>query len=85
MIQRGKRRRSAKSLERPVTVYDVTGLHTGQTTGAMFKCKKAGCTGSRLSVLWEDGRKTYPCTTDMIKTDYGWQLLGRRSGSATRK
>ncbi len=39
-------------------------LH-GLTTGSYHNCSMAGCTGVRLSVKWDDGKHSFPCTKGM--------------------
>lgn len=42
----------------------------GRTTGSGYLCRLEGCSGMRLTVKWEDGRISYPCTN-------GLQPIGR--------
>jgi hypothetical protein len=47
---------------------------TGRTTGASYKCPLNGCSGWRVTVKWEDGRISYPCTEGMSKDKKGWYI-----------
>lgn len=33
----------------------------GKVFGGHHLCKLEGCRGSRVGVLWPDGKRTYPC------------------------
>jgi len=37
----------------------------GRTTGGERHCQIEGCKGTRLGVLWSDGKLTFPCTKGM--------------------
>ena len=50
---------------------------TGKTTGSAHSCQLEGCRGLRISVKWEDGKHTFPCSRGMAFDDATetWQIL----------
>jgi hypothetical protein len=57
----------------PVTGRD--GKDHGRLTGATHKCQMTGCTGTRLTVAWGNGKFTYPCSKGMAFNDGVWRVL----------
>lgn len=50
----------------------------GKLLGGRRPCKEKGCTGSLLSIRWENGQVTEPCTTAMT-----WDQNNQRLTAAT--
>lgn len=48
-----------------IRVISRTGKTRGRLTGTRRPCNLAGCTGERLTVRWDNGKVTYPCTKGM--------------------
>lgn len=48
---------------------------TGQTTGSTHRCQMEGCLGLRISVKWQDGKTTFPCSKGMTKEDHAWKIM----------
>lgn len=46
----------------------------GQLLGGKRPCNERGCTGSVLSIKWDNGQVTEPCTTTMHWTQGKWHL-----------
>jgi hypothetical protein len=53
------------------------GKIVGKTTGASHSCTMEGCNGKRISVLWEDGKRTRPCSKGMewLETSNSWRII----------
>ena len=51
------------------------GDFNGVTIGGSYPCKMEGCRGTRLSVRWDDGKVSFPCTKGMTYHDNTWQIL----------
>jgi len=49
--------------------------HEGRLSGKSHPCTLEGCRGSRLSVKWDDGRKSFPCTAGLTKVSGIWYFL----------
>jgi len=47
----------------------------GVTTGSTHHCQMDGCIGHRISVKWEDGKTTFPCSKGMIREDHVWKII----------
>jgi len=58
-------------------VLSRTGDGEGLTTGSYHDCQLSGCSGQRISVLWPDGRHTFPCSRAMRYEydDDSWQIV----------
>ena len=46
----------------------------GLFTGAHHRCKLDGCNGRRLSVKWEDGTHTFPCSKGLVVRGGRWRI-----------
>lgn len=49
----------------------------GYVTGGTRRCQLEGCTGTRVDVLWADGRTTRPCTKGLVPYGRGkgnWRI-----------
>jgi hypothetical protein len=51
------------------------GKKKGKLTGGSRHCGMSGCSGKALSVRWEDGKLTYPCTKGMEYTNGTWKIV----------
>ena len=53
------------------------GKTRGALTGAAHRCRLEGCTGTRVTAKWPDGRWTYPCTKglDFDDTTETWRII----------
>jgi hypothetical protein len=57
-------------------VYSRDGQVRGQATGSEHACQLESCNGVRVSVRWEIGRHTFPCSKAMIaRLDGALQVL----------
>lgn len=53
----------------------LSGIERGKLSGAERVCKMESCPGKKLSVVWPDGKKTWPCTGGMrIRKDGQYQI-----------
>ena len=58
-------------------------LDHGLTTGRSHTCSMDGCNGVRISVKWDDGKHTFPCSKGMTlreikdkkETVFSWYLM----------
>lgn len=41
------------------------GKFVGAATGSTHSCRMEGCRGQRVTVKWEDGKITHPCSDGM--------------------
>ena len=48
---------------------------SGRTTGKASRCRMDGCPGYRISVIWDNGERTRPCSKGMILTKKGWRII----------
>lgn len=48
----------------------------GRTTGATHRCQMEGCTGTRITTKWPDGRVTHPCSKGMDYEDSAFEGKG---------
>jgi hypothetical protein len=51
------------------------GKHIGFTSGSTHRCQLESCRGLRVSVKWDDGTRTYPCTKGMVRENGVWRIL----------
>lgn len=47
----------------------------GHTTGVTRVCSMEGCLGRKIGVLWEDGKRTYPCSKGMEIKNNAWVII----------
>lgn len=49
----------------------------GIATGVSFKCRMSGCSGTRITTRWPDGRITHPCSRGMEYSEvrHEWRIL----------
>lgn len=47
-------------------IYSEDGTEFAILSGATHRCKIEGCKGDRVSALWSDGKRTFPCTEGTI-------------------
>lgn len=64
-----------ETLKEGVLVYSRDAKHRGKLTGSHRICGLEGCRGLQLTVRWEDGKITYPCTKGMIFRKKSWRIL----------
>jgi len=62
----------------PMLVYSREGNEYGLPTGAKRACRMEGCRFMCLQVYWPDGRKTWPCMSDLYEWKDG-QRIGHPS------
>lgn len=43
-------------------VYSSNGNEFGILSGSQHRCKIEGCKGARMSTVWPDGKRTFPCS-----------------------
>ncbi len=49
-------------------IVNRTGTKAGVVVGGGDPCQLEGCNGVRLSVRWQDGKLTRPCTKGLLDT-----------------
>ena len=62
--------------ERPHLIYSAEG-ERGVTTGRRYRCRMGGCPGTRIEVMWTDGKRTRPCSRGMkpkLGPIYAWKI-----------
>jgi hypothetical protein len=58
-------------------VYSRDGKLCGVASGSEYPCQLEGCTGVRVSVRWDDGHRTFPCSKGLTtRDDNTLQILG---------
>jgi hypothetical protein len=57
-------------------VYSRDGELRGMASGSEHRCQLEGCGGVRVSVRWEDGRRTFPCSKGLTTRDDGALQIG---------
>jgi hypothetical protein len=57
-------------------VYSRDGKLRGVASGSEHRCQLEGCGGVRVSVRWDDGRRTFPCSKGLTtRADDALQIL----------
>ena len=59
-------------------VLSSDGKNKGRLIGGSRRCPLEGCMGKQLSVRWDDGDLTWPCTKGMLFDGKCWQIGMRR-------
>ena len=53
-------------MAKPIRVYTRSGKEWGTVTDKHYReCTMEGCRGSRVKVVWKDGRYTLPCSAGL--------------------
>lgn len=55
-------------------IYSRDCARKGVTTGRVHHCDLEGCRGVRISVKWEDGRRSFPCTKGLVPHADGFKI-----------
>jgi hypothetical protein len=72
MIRMDKRTFAGKG----AVVYSRDGEVRGEAIGSEHACQLESCRGVRVSVRWETGRRTFPCSKGMtVRPDGALQIL----------
>jgi len=57
-------------------IVDREGTTYGITTGDWHSCRMEGCNGLRLTVKWQDGKTTFPCSAGLKKIGPNiWKII----------
>ena len=63
------------STQKGTIVYSRDGKIKGRLTGAYHRCTLEGCRGLHLSIKWNDGKTTRPCTDGMTWRKRSWRII----------
>lgn len=63
--------------DKDIVVFSRSGKIRGVTTGTHRACRLEGCRGRQLTVKWENGKTTFPCTKGMeySRNNTAWIIL----------
>jgi hypothetical protein len=58
-------------------VVSSCGRYTGRTTGSVHHCQLEGCRGVRVTVKWNTGKVTHPCSKGMVRDEdtHTWRII----------